>query len=116
MKYSLFIGRWQGFHAGHKALLETELNVGNPVLVAIRDTPKDEKNPFTVEERTKMIQEGMKEWIKKGMVKIMPIPDISAVVYGRDVGYEIREVKLPKEIEDISGTETRKQMVNIQVI
>jgi len=32
---SLFVGRWQPFHEGHKALIETVLKKGKPVVIAI---------------------------------------------------------------------------------
>ncbi len=47
---SLFIGRYQPFHEGHKKLMEVELKEGNDVVIAIRDTEISEKNPYTIEE------------------------------------------------------------------
>ena len=44
------------------------------------------------------------------MVKIIPIPDIESVNYGRGVGYEINEFEPPKDIGKISATEIRKKM------
>ena len=49
-KYALFVGRYQMPHMGHRYLFETKINQGIPVLVAVRDVPVDEKNPFTAEE------------------------------------------------------------------
>ena len=34
-KSSLFVGRWQPLGQGHKALMETVLKEGKPILVAI---------------------------------------------------------------------------------
>ena len=101
MKYSLFIGKWQPFHKGHKALIEHALAKGEKVLVAIRDTKIDEKNPFTVKVREKMIKAVM-----DNKVKIIHIPDINKVYIGREVGYEV--VKLDKELEEISATKVRE--------
>jgi cytidyltransferase-like protein len=105
---SLFVGRWQPFHPGHKALIETVLKKGKPVVVAIRDTEVDHKNPFSTYERWTMIQEALQEY--GPLVKIIVIPDIDEICYGRDVGYNIRKIDLDKQIEDISGTKTREQM------
>lgn len=105
----LFIGRWQPFHAGHKKLIETELKKGNDVIIACRDTAVDEKNPLTYLERADRIHAAMApEW--KWRYRIILIPDISAVAYGRDVGYDVREIKLDAETEAISGTKIRKEM------
>ena len=44
------------------------------------------------------------------MVKVIPIPDIESVNYGRGVGYEINEFEPPKDIGYISATEIRKNL------
>jgi len=110
MIYSLFIGRWQPFHKGHKKLIESVLNEGKNVLVAIRDTEISKDDPFTIKQRKKMIHKSLKNWGDK--VKIIVIPDISEVCYGRKVGWGIREIKLSDDIEEISGTKIRDNMDN----
>lgn len=104
---SLFVGRWQPFHKGHQVLIETVLKKGKPVVVAIRDTEISHKNPYTVFERWTMIQKVLKKYGE--LVKIVVIPDIDEICYGREVGYDIRKIGLKAEIEDISGTKTRAQ-------
>lgn len=107
-KSSLFVGRWQPLHKGHKALMETVLKEGKPIVIAIRDTEIDHNNPFSTFERWSMIQ---KELIDYGnLVKIIVIPDIDEICYGRDVGYGIRKINLEQEFENISGTKTRKNL------
>lgn len=101
-KYSLFIGRWQPLHKGHKKLINTVLERGEGVLIAIRDTAIDEHNPYTIKEREEMFR---KEYGDK--VKIIAIPDIKAICFGRNVGYEIRKIEVDKKIEMVSGTEIR---------
>lgn len=103
---SLFIGRWQPFHEGHKKLIETALKKGKPVVVAIRDTEISHKNPYSVSERWIMIHKALQEYGE--LVKIISLPDIDEVCYGRDVGYDVRKVDLDKETESISGTKTRE--------
>jgi FAD synthase len=46
-QWSLFIGRWQPLHEGHKQLFRQVINEGGKVLVAIREGEINEKNPFT---------------------------------------------------------------------
>lgn len=103
---SLFIGRWQPFHDGHKKLIETVLIKGKPVVVAIRDTEVSHKNPYSTSERWAMIHRGLREYGE--LVKIITVPDIDEVCYGRDVGYSVRQIELDKETEAISGTKTRE--------
>ena len=107
-KSSLFVGRWQLFHQGHKALMETVLKEGKPVVVAIRDMEIDHSNPFSTLERWSMIQKELSEY--GSLVKIIIIPDIDEICYGRDVGYGIRKIDLEQQIENISGTKTRKEL------
>lgn len=102
---SMFVGRWQPFHAGHKKLIETVLKKGKPVTIAIRDTEISHTNPYTVHERWVMIQRALKEYGE--LVKIVVVPDIDEICYGREVGYRIRRIGLDRETESISGTKTR---------
>ena len=102
---SLFIGRWAPFHEGHQALIESVLKTGKPVVIAIRDTQPSKNNPFSTSERWAMIQDALQKW--GNLVRIVVIPDIDEVCYGRDVGYGIRKIELTGEIEAISGTKKR---------
>jgi nicotinic acid mononucleotide adenylyltransferase len=83
------------------------LEKGLPILIAIRDVDPDDKNPLNAEE-VKSIWEKIYEG--NSLVKIIVIPDISSVNYGRGVGYEIKEIKVSGEIENISATEIRNQI------
>lgn len=104
-RYSLFIGRWQCLppHQGHLSLFDKVRKEGKKIMIAIRDTEIDEKNPYNVEERMKSLRETVPD------AKIIVIPDIEAVCYGRGVGYDIREIKLGEEIEKISATKIRNE-------
>ena len=103
---SLFVGRWQPFHDGHKKLIETVLKRSKSVVIAIRDTELSHKNPYTLTERWEMIQTALLEY--GALVKIISIPDIDEICYGRDVGYAIRKIELDADVETISGTKTRE--------
>lgn len=110
-KYSIMIGRYQGWHDGHKFLVDKLLEEKKlPVLIAIRDVEKDEKNPFTAEQVKYSIEDKMKEYILQNLLKVIIIPDIQGVYYGRDVGYEVEQLQVPKEISDISATKIRKEL------
>jgi nicotinamide mononucleotide adenylyltransferase len=110
-KYSMMTGRFQIFHEGHKYLLDKLLEEKKlPILIAIRDVEKDEKNPFTAEQVKYSIEDNLKEYILNNLVKVIIIPDIAGIYYGRDVGYEVAQLEVPKEIAEISATKIRKQM------
>ena len=109
MKYSMFIGRWQPWHDGHKWLIDQRLKEGKNVLICIRDVMPDEKNPYTCEEVYDNIQQQLREFIDEGVIKVMIIPDIESVNYGRNVGYEIIEHEPPEEIKEISATKIRNE-------
>jgi cytidyltransferase-like protein len=109
-QWSLFIGRWQPLHEGHKQLFRQVINEGGKVCVAIRDVEVDEKNPFTPNQIMLNIFEQMKPEVEAGKLKIITIPDICSVEFGRGVGYDIIEHIPPQEIADISATKIREQM------
>src|SRR3990167_8290877 len=105
MKYSLLIGRYSFLHDGHKALIQRDLDEGKKPLVAIRDTPISEKDPFTYEQRKRMIKS-----VFGNKVKVIKIPDIEEVCYGREVGWGIRKIEVDKDLEEISATKKRGAM------
>lgn len=106
-KFSLFIGRWQPWHSGHKWLIDQRLKEGKNVCIAIRDVDNNENQPYAPEEVKINIETVLKDLIYKGRVKVIIIPDIESINYGRGVGYEVIEHFPPKEIKDISATNIR---------
>ena len=46
----------------------------------------------------------------EGHFKIMMVPNITNICYGRGVGYKIEEIELSKEIQEISATKLRAEM------
>ena len=46
----------------------------------------------------------------EGHFKIMMVPNITNICYGRGVGYKIEEIVLPEEIQKISATKIRAKM------
>ena len=41
---------------------------------------------------------------------VMKLPNITNIIYGRDVGYKIEQVELSRELQAISATQKRKEM------
>ena len=103
---SLIIGRFQPFHDGHYALIQTLLDEGKDVVVAVRDTPFNKDNPYSVFERRQMIHHALGD----GVVTVV-IPDIEEVIYGRKVGWKIREIILDEGTQEISATAIRKPKI-----
>ena len=110
MKYSMFIGRWQPWHKGHRWLIDQRLENNKNVLICIRDMETDKNNPFTPEEVKKNLENELSDLIQDGRVKIIIIPDIESVNYGRGVGYSIIEHVPPQNIGEISATKIRQEL------
>lgn len=110
VKYSMYIGRWQPWHAGHRWLIDQRLEEGKRVLLCIRDVEPDEKNPWTAHEILLNLSNELIDLIHAGKVKIIIIPDIESINIGRGVGYDVIEHCPPDEIKEISATAIREQM------
>jgi hypothetical protein len=107
---ALFLGRYQPFHDGHKALIIEGLRRVGQVCIAVRDTQGvDNNNPFGFEYVRSRIEHGLREF--EGRFVVVPVPNITNVFYGRDVGYVVERIELDSAVEAISATETRKQLV-----
>ncbi len=110
MKYSMFIGRWQPWHDGHRWLIDQRLNEGKNVLICVREVSKDDKNPYNPIEVKENVEKELKDLINSKRVKVIIIPDIESVNYGRGVGYDIIEHVPPSEIGEISATKIREKL------
>ena len=110
-KYSMFIGRWQPWHPGHRWLIDQRLEEGKNVWIAIRNIPPDEKNPWTADEVMLNLENELHDLIKDGRVFISKVPDIESINIGRGVGYDVIEHCPPDEVRNISATKIRDQMI-----
>jgi bifunctional NMN adenylyltransferase/nudix hydrolase len=84
----VFIGRFQPFHNGHKAVIETALEQAKEVVVVVGSSfaARNIRNPFTFQERKAMIEacftepqhftyEGAQGRVKIPRVKVVPVSD-----------------------------------------
>jgi hypothetical protein len=104
---TLQLGRYQPWHEGHQALKEEAHKRTNQVLVGVRNTYKtSEKDPLQYSEVENYIKQDnpFKDTL------VLRLPNITNIVYGRDVGYKIEQVTLPDNIQSISATQKRKEM------
>ncbi|HXZ10406.1 MAG TPA: adenylyl-sulfate kinase [Paraburkholderia sp.] len=103
---ALFVGRFQPFHGGHQRLIEEGLRRVGQVCIAVRDTHGlDDKNPlpfFTVKQR---IETALS--VHAGRFVVVPVPNITNVYYGRDVGYTVERIVLDETTEAISASKVR---------
>lgn len=105
---TLQLGRYQPWHEGHEALKDEAHKRTDQVLVGVRNTyGTSEKDPLTYEEVVGYIRENSKERVG---TLILRLPNITNIVYGRDVGYKIEKVELSQEIQAISATQKRKEL------
>ena len=106
----MFIGRWQPWHKGHRWLIDQRLNEGKNVLICVREVSKDDKNPYNPLDVKENVEKELKELIDSKRVKVIIIPDIESINYGRGVGYDIIEHVPPSDIGEISATKIREKL------
>jgi adenylylsulfate kinase len=106
---ALFIGRYQPFHEGHRALIIEGLSRVGQVCIAVRDTGgTDEKNPFGFEDVRARIEHSLREF--EGRFAVVPVPNITHVFYGRDVGYVVEKIELDDALHAVSATGIRQRL------
>ena len=112
------LGRWQPWHGGHTALFEKAWDITNQVVIMVRDVQGidagmgNNDNPFDF---AKIEENITAELFMHGYMvdedfKIILVPNIVDISYGRGVGYTFTEHDLGKEIHSISATKIRKEM------
>ena len=106
---SQMLGRWQPFHDGHYALFEEIVKITGQVCIQIRDVQGVADNPFDFETVKKNIEEKLNPKYKNRF-KIILVPNITNISYGRGVGYKIEEIELAEKIQKISATKIRAKM------
>ena len=103
------LGRWQPFHNGHYALFEEIIKKTGQVCIQVRDVQGVGDNPFDFETVKSNITQRLEPNFKNRF-KVILVPNISNICYGRGVGYKIEEIVLSEEIQKISATKIRKEM------
>jgi len=104
------LGRWQPWHAGHRALFERALAKTGQVCIMIRDCQGwNNSNPFELKKVKDFIKRDL-DPLYQGQYEIVIVPNIVNITYGRDVGYTIEQEVFDEKIHSISATKIRKQM------
>jgi len=104
------LGRWQPWHAGHRALFERLIQRSGQVCIMIRDCQGwNQSNPFSWSDVKQNIKRDL-DPLYQGQYEILIVPNIVHIGYGRGVGYTMEEEKFDETITSISGTAIRKSM------
>ena len=77
--------------------------------IQVRDVQGVDDNPFDFEYVKSKIVERL-EPKYKNRFKVVLVPNITNICYGRGVGYKVEKLVLPQNIEKISATKIRKEM------
>jgi len=106
----LLLGRYQPWHDGHRALFERAIAKSGQVIIQVRDCQGwNGSNPFEFERVKKFIQRDL-DPVYQGQYEIMLVPNITEIVYGRDVGYKITQETFDDATASISATKIRKEL------
>jgi adenylylsulfate kinase len=104
------LGRWQPWHAGHRALFERAIAKTGQVVIQIRDCQGWQgSNPFAIEQVKSYIHRDL-DPIYQGQYEIQVVPNIVNITYGRDVGYRIEQEVFDETTHSISATKIRAEM------
>ena len=104
------LGRWQPWHAGHRALFERAIAKTGQVVIQIRDCQGWQgSNPFEIEQVKSYIRRDL-DPLYQGQYEIQVVPNIVNITYGRDVGYRIEQETFDESVTAISATKIRKEM------
>lgn len=103
---ALLIGRYQPFHVGHKTLVAESVKRTGQCCIALRDVAGiDDSNPYDFEQVKDEIYAACREFGNK--IKVIELPNITDIFYGRGVGYNIEQLHLSKELQNVSATKIR---------
>jgi hypothetical protein len=104
------LGRWQPWHAGHRALFERLIAKTGQVVIQVRDVQGWQgSNPFAIDQVKGFIKRDL-DPIFQGQYEIQVVPNIIHIGWGRGVGYTSGEETFDESITQISATNIRKQM------
>jgi adenylylsulfate kinase len=104
------LGRWQPWHAGHRALFERAIAKTGQVCIMIRDCQGwNQSNPFSWSTVKDAIRRDL-DPLYQGQYEIIVVPNITNITYGRDVGYRIEQESFDDATHAISATKIRREM------
>lgn len=106
---ALMLGRFQPFHLGHEKLFEKIIERVDQILICVKDVHNLGDNPFTFIQVKQYINQKLNKKFKNRF-KVIKLPNITNIFYGRKVGYNIEKINLDRNIIKISATNIRKKL------
>ena len=104
------LGRWQPWHAGHRALFERLIARTGQVVIQVRDVQGWQgSNPFALDQVKSFIRRDL-DPLFQGQYEIQVVPNIVHIGWGRGVGYTSGEETFDSSVTDISATDIRKSL------
>jgi len=104
------LGRWQPWHAGHRALFERLIARTGQVVIQVRDVQGWQgSNPFAIDQVRSAIKRDL-DPLYQGQYEIQIVPNIVHIGWGRGVGYTHAEETFDESVTSISGTAIRKSL------
>jgi hypothetical protein len=104
------LGRWQPWHAGHRALFDRAIAKTGQVVIQIRDCQGwNGSNPFAANQVKDLIIRDL-DPMYQGQYEIQLVPNVVNITYGRDVGYKIEQEVFDDTTHAISATKIRQAM------
>lgn len=106
---ALFVGRYQPFHDGHRLLIKEGIDRVGQCCIAVRDTHgSNDRNPLSFHDVKRRIDASLQRFTGKYVV--VPVPNITHVLYGRNVGYVVEKIILDDETEAIAASHIRSDI------
>lgn len=105
----VMIGRFQPWHDGHRALFQRIMDKHGFVTVMVRKTKRGPKDPFPVTNVRSDITADLRKRYPQSRFRVMAVPNVAGVYYGRDVGYAVEKLELP-EVAHVSATAIRQEL------
>lgn len=102
------LGRFQPWHEGHTKVFEKSILRAEQVLIMVKDVKGIGDNPYSFKQIRNRINRELQDF--RGLYKVILVPNIAEICFGRTVGYKISKIKLSKKIENISATKIRKKL------
>ncbi len=109
LPHGLMVGRFQPWHAGHRALFDKLGEKYGYVTIGVR-TVGGRKNPYNFDTvRDAIFDDLTRDYTMTPYgFNVVQLPNITGIHWGRDVGYATGRIELPPDIEAISATQIRK--------
>ncbi len=99
---ALFVGRYQPFHNGHKALvLEGLLRVGQACIAVRNAAGTGAESPFGFEHVRSRIEGALRG--HEGRFAVIQAPNITHLFYGRDAGYAVERIELDASVDAVAA-------------